>query len=154
MPRHYYITPQDYETAAKNGVNDKTLNQRVRSLGWSINKAVSTPIARREDGLLELALRNGIGRSTYQKRIYKLGWSKEKAATTLIQKAVYPEWQEIAKKNGVSKNTFNQRINKYGWSPEQAATTPLLSYGERKFFKRGRIDSEEEKPNERNRQKF
>ena len=42
--KYWYITPDDFERAAKNGINKDTLRQRVRTLGWDIERAIKSPL--------------------------------------------------------------------------------------------------------------
>lgn len=41
-PYEYYITPEEYEMAAENGISRSTLNRRVRDLGWEKEIAIIT----------------------------------------------------------------------------------------------------------------
>ena len=82
--KYWYITPDDFERAAKNGINGDALRQRVRTLGWDIERAIKTPLKKVRDipqELLEEAKRRGITRHLISGRITQ-GWSIEKACTT------------------------------------------------------------------------
>ena len=82
--RYWYITPTDYEKAAENGISKSTLWQRVRVLGWDVEKAVNSPLKKViniPQELLEEAKRKGITRHLISGRISQ-GWSIEKACTT------------------------------------------------------------------------
>lgn len=83
--RGEYITPDDYAAAEKIGVSAKNVWQRVNSLGWSIQRAISTPPMRTKSyrwrEFEELALKNGVGNRTFVGRVYD-GWDPEKAAST------------------------------------------------------------------------
>ena len=41
--KYWYITPDDFERGIKNGISKDTLRQRVRTLGWDVEKAIKTP---------------------------------------------------------------------------------------------------------------
>ena len=41
-PYDYYITPEEYEIAERNGVCASTLNRRIRDLGWEKDIAITT----------------------------------------------------------------------------------------------------------------
>lgn len=79
-----YITPKDYEIAAKNGIKKETVRRRVVRNNWSIEEAISTPSQRYDlpKELLEEAEKLGIERQRVITRI-KSGWSIEDACRTL-----------------------------------------------------------------------
>ena len=125
--RYWYITPEDYEKAEKNGIKRDTVNQRVRRFGWDIESAITKKTNRvhlpKEN--TEKAKENKIDRQTLLKRIRE-GWSIEDACTIAIKKTgrprAYPDWvYETAKKNGIKYTTVNQRI-KSGWDLMKACT--------------------------------
>lgn len=139
-----YITPDDYAQAEKNGISIKTLEHRVRQLGWPKQRAITEPPQKQmkhSEELKALALANGIPVRTYRHRIKQYGWSAERAATEPVghpesRKAAieaaraargkYPkELRDRALSNGIAIDTFYCRI-KRGWEPEEAATYPLL----------------------------
>ena len=40
----YYITPEEYEEAERNGVDAFNLERRIRLLGWNKQRAINTPL--------------------------------------------------------------------------------------------------------------
>lgn len=76
-PYEYYITPEEYEMAAENGISRSTLNRRVRDLGWEKEIAIITPVPMRDkygwNKVKEIALQNGIARHAYCDRIKEDG---------------------------------------------------------------------------------
>lgn len=143
---NFYITPEEYEKAQKNGISKKMLEIRIRKLAWDKERAINTPIRKQKTytkEIKELAGKNGISMATFKSRVNKLGWDIEKAATTPmmdntknIYKAIpkvrkYPKKiiQE-AKKNGIPVKCFYNRITKYKWDIEKAATTPVMTFHE------------------------
>lgn len=149
--RYMYITDDDYLKAEANGVSQRALEQRVRNLGWDVDRAVKTPIKNnfRPNGRWkrwkDIAV---VGYATFASRINN-GWSEEAAATTptlsrkecsargktvQMQKACIPlDKIQIAEKNGIRRATAYMRVNVYGWTIEEAITTPVtLSSTERK----------------------
>jgi uncharacterized protein YjcR len=138
----YYITPEEYERAAKYGVRPALLEVRIRSLGWKKEKAITTPPHKKKriaKEWVELAEKNGICYSTLKYRINVLGWDPERAATQPLQdrrkqakiacdkSRVYPkEIIELMKKNGIPYDTFRYRV-RAGWSLEDAATRPIMT---------------------------
>ncbi len=79
-----YITPQDFETAAKNGIKKATVIRRVERNNWSVEDAITTPSQRYDlpKELLEEAEKLGLNRQLVINRI-KVGWSIEEACRTL-----------------------------------------------------------------------
>lgn len=144
----WYITPSEYEQAAKNGISAKCLTDRVRRYGWDIKRAVTQPIQnQRPNGSLshwtKIAETNGVCRKTFYERINQLGWTLERAATTptLDKKEVLAEIREkrrkipqkyydLAKANGIKRTTLTGRVLQYGWPLEKAATTPAMTFSE------------------------
>lgn len=136
MNSDYYITPKEYAIAEANGIDNLTVNNRVRRLLWSKERALTQPLNRRGKygKWYEIAESNGISRRTFIARVNENGWSYERAATEPIksvkEKAIimaesrkkYPDKvYESLKANGINKNTFNGRIHR-GWSVERAMT--------------------------------
>lgn len=125
----FYITPEEYETAAKNGINKMNLERRVRLLGWSKERALKEPTqtCTNRDKWLSIALENGIKKVTFFGRVNKLGWSEERAATTPVIKTAIrnrkysDELYKTLEKNGISKSLFYDRIRK-GWTIDRAST--------------------------------
>ena len=79
-----HITYVDYAIARDNGISKTLMYQRVKTNGWSIEKARTEPVREVENKngeWIKLAIKNGINRNTFYTRI-KSGWSAEKAATT------------------------------------------------------------------------
>ena len=140
----FYITPTDYEKAAENNIKPKTLEARIRELGWNKEKALNQELQRKTDRKYwaKIAASNGIGYCTFANRVNVHGWDMERAATqplqdrkkqmaSMIQKRIkYPrEIVELAKSNGIKYRTFQQRIYN-GWDMMKAATTPVMSASE------------------------
>ena len=131
-----YITEEEYKIAEANGIDKRTLEDRIRRQFWDKKRAISQP--KRERGKYmewyKVAESNGISRGTFIARVNESGWSCERAATEPIksvkEKAIimaecrkkYPdEVYATLKANGISKNTFVGRIHR-GWSVERAIT--------------------------------
>ena len=147
MPRNpydYYIAPEEYEIAAKNGISPARLEVRIRSLGWSKQRAMTEPPQKKKPRIpreiIELAERHGIKYNTLRYRVHHLGWDMRRAATQPLQdrraqakRAVeacrkYPvELIELAKKNGISDDTFRRRVRESKWDMMRAATTPVMT---------------------------
>ncbi|MGG4141859.1 hypothetical protein ABEW34_01915 [Paenibacillus algorifonticola] len=139
-PYDYYITPEEYEEAAKNSINRENLNQRIRSLGWTKKQAMTKEVRiyTNRSAIRQIADEHGIPYCLMKERIY-LGWSQIKAATQPVRtkselveharrlgKAArkYPiELAQVAEQNGIPYSTFIYRMRK-GWSPERASTLP------------------------------
>lgn len=148
MSHYYYISPEDYKKAAEIGLDEKTVYSRVYQLGWSIQKAITTPKRKRSNvgwkEMKDIAKRNGVSYQVFYQRIRKYGWSKEKAATTPImdvlevleinrqkQKRVLTDEQiATARQNGLKLETVYYRMKKLNWTIEDAVSTPTLSQEE------------------------
>ncbi|GIM47011.1 hypothetical protein DNHGIG_25600 [Collibacillus ludicampi] len=138
----FYITPDEYEQAAKNGIRPALLEVRIRSLGWPKSKAINTPPHKKKrlsSNWIKLAEQNGICYSTFKHRVNQLGWDPERAATQPLQdrraqakyayerSRKYPaQYLELARQNGINERTFHRRI-KSGWDIEKAATRPPMT---------------------------
>jgi transcriptional regulator with AAA-type ATPase domain len=137
----WYITPEEYKIAKNNGISKENLEQRIRRYGWNKEKALETPIKKRNKiskKFKDMCKKNNITIGTFYSRVYGQEWDMEKAATEPIMdmktKSVnftnrlrkYPiEWIEKAKTNGISDYNFRRRVREYGWDYERAATTPV-----------------------------
>ena len=142
----YYITPEEYEIAEKNGISKRLLNERVRVNGWGKKRAITTPVRKQKkyDGFIRVALMNGISRTTFYMRVYN-GEPLDVAATRPPKKPgqILSEMQdrrrkysdeilETCKKNGICMSTFLNRVNKMKWPIEKAANTPIQQRGKYK----------------------
>ncbi|MEH6848591.1 hypothetical protein [Bacillus pseudomycoides] len=126
VPNH-----KDYKEAAKIGVSSKNVDQRVFTYGWSIKRAVTTPLNFRKSKNKTaelLAEKNGISKSTFFRRIRE-GMEILEAAS--IPTCKYKEYQGLREENGISSDAFYQRVRR-GMNPYKAATTPLQSKGRKK----------------------
>lgn len=148
-----YITPQDYETAAANGLSTYLVRQRVYT-GWSVEDAVTIPkrIKVNHGNWVKVALENGLSHSTFYNRIAR-GMAACDAATTPLKPQVtmselveisankrrtYPkEYGILADANGISRTGFRERLRR-GWTLEDAATYPVMQKGERKVIRDAR----------------
>ena len=155
MAKVIYITPEEYDLADSNGIDNITVNVRVRRLGWSKEKAINTPIKRRKPSgevfneFVKTAKNNGICYRLFFQRVNVLGWDMDKASMkppqTAEEKKIqlvearrkYPEeYVNLAAKNGIKYTTFRRRILN-GWSIEDATTKPLVYRGQKSKICRG-----------------
>jgi len=138
----FYVTPTEYQQAAQNGISASNLDNRIRSYGWSKERAITEPYRNRRD-LTEwrkIAESNGIKYKTMQTRIGR-GWTVEDAATrplfdmkTQMKEMVqnnrkYPNVDEALKEMGITYAAFTDRM-RHGWTLEQAMTTKKLTIRE------------------------
>lgn len=118
--------------------------------GWSIEKALTTPIRKINNGvkttdhlgneynsISDMCKAYNIDRCTYNNRT-RSGWSKEKALTTPVKPKnaasgiisidhlgnVYDSISDMCKAHNVKYSIYRDRI-KAGWSIEKALTTPV-----------------------------
>jgi len=139
MAYNFYIPPTAYEIASQNGISTRLLTDRVRILGWSIERATKDPPRKQRDWKkwTGIAKENNISLSAFYRRVNELGMSLDDASTmpvmdkeTLINniaiaKRKYPkEFEDIAAANGIGKKTFVSRMFRR-WNPLEAATTPV-----------------------------
>lgn len=140
--RYYYISPNDYKVAEKNGINKWALEKRVY-YGWDVDRAITTPIRKRVDigwrDWKTIAEQNGVTYDCFRMRrnnginpkeaaiLPPLSLEKRRKIGTNINRKYDPQVLEAALQNGISKSTFYARVGKLGWSIEKAINTPLIS---------------------------
>ena len=133
----YYITPEQYDTAERNGIKKATLENRVFSLCWPAEKACTKPTKKQTATLepmwKEKAEELGISVQCLRLRI-RQGWTEERALSTpkvvgSIRKKHMLEDVERAKANGISYEMYVRRRNS-GWSIEDACTVPIMTKSE------------------------
>jgi len=84
MKYNYYITPNDYELALKNGISNSTLTFRVRKYAWDIEKACTKPVKKKKivsNEIRAILIKNNISLNAYKMRL-TIGWSLERALNT------------------------------------------------------------------------
>lgn len=149
-PYDYYITPEEYEAAAKNGISYELLTRRIRNFGWGKDIAMTKPSrynATKWIDIKEIALKNGISRHTYAARMKK-GWRLIDAISTppmdkyqalklaeqvnskCNNKTLTDEQVEQAALNGISYSTARDRVRRLKWTVEEAITIPVLTRSE------------------------
>ena len=130
----FYISPNEYTTAEKNGIDKRTLEQRIREYGWDNDRAVTEAKRARKNRKYwtEIALENGISKQLFYQRIDTLKWDAEKASTTPILKPSGPKSKFAegtltkVQANGIQMQCFRRRIRE-GWNEEIAATLKPIS---------------------------
>ncbi|WP_127580164.1 hypothetical protein [Paenibacillus koleovorans] len=145
MSHYFYITPEEYARAAEIGVDNQTLDRRVREMGWKKERAITTPIRSLDKGRSywrKVAEQNGISFSAFHSRLSR-GWSAEEAATkpkesqedirshalqAMERVRVHPEkYLRMAEQNGIPYHTFHTRVKNLGWDYDRAASEPVWS---------------------------
>jgi hypothetical protein len=147
MEPDLYITPEEYEIAEKNGISRKNLEDRVWTLYWNKQKAITVPVMQRNPTpwreWKEVCEKNGISYGTFMSRIKNSGLDPEVAATKPLDKhqrdyfkryvdkkrVLTPEHLKAMEKNGLCRATVHLR-RRIGWSLEDAVNTPVLSRSE------------------------
>jgi len=119
----YYLTPEHFELAEKNGISKRLLSDRVYQQGWIIDRAISQPKQNKNNSeefklWAKVAESNGISRILFSQRILVSGWDYEKSAThkkmnkdeiaaeakkTNVYTVFTKEQHEVAKANGLKK---------------------------------------------------
>ena len=84
----FYITPEDYKKAEKNGISKRLLEGRVYISGWNVDRAINEPKRQWIDRKkwLEVAKQNGIKTETFYRRVNEYGMSPEEASTRKVGK--------------------------------------------------------------------
>lgn len=150
----FYITPEEYGIAEKNGISKRLLEERIRNSGWDKEIAMVKQPQKQWTGwaeVKELALQNGICYRTFKHRRNK-GMGLLEAATRppitkeealqLAQKAnekrriFNQEDVRIAKENGIKYGSFRNRVKHLHWDVERAKQEPIVTSSE--SGKRGR----------------
>lgn len=75
------------DLAEKLGVSRLTLSNRINEYGWSIEKALSVPIKKRDNTISDLAKQSGISYQTLRQRIELYKWDIIKAISTPVRKS-------------------------------------------------------------------
>lgn len=142
----YYITPEEYEIAEKNGISRATLECRVRDLMWDKKRAITEPPQKKDYSnkkYADIAEKNGINRNTFYSRVRrgmcpkeactkplqdKRKWAKEmrERRRNKLPKTIY----ETARKNGITYPSLMHRLKSPNFTFEEAYTLPPLSYKE------------------------
>lgn len=145
MNFQYYITPEDYIIAEKNGIKAGLLNQRVYVQGMNVEVATTKPVGKRNaygwSEWKEVALANGIQYRTYLDRIQRKNMTFEQAATQPLltkgetvkcmneakEQVFTPEQIGSAKSNGIPYSILWKRVNDLKWEVEKAITVPVMT---------------------------
>lgn len=120
------------ETADKLGISLITLYNRVKTYGWTVEEATTTPRLRKKRSLYrdyeEIAIQNGICKDTFNYRV-RNGMTPLEAVTKpkkgRFKRKIPIEYIEKAEQNGICLNTFKSRVYSLHWSYEDAATRPI-----------------------------
>lgn len=140
---NFYITPEEYDIAAGNGISRHTLDVRIRDLLWDKEKAITEPTQKKDYSLSEwadIAESNGIKRGTFYMRVRR-GGDPNKAATEKVQckktwsnkmrkrrTFKYPNHvYEQARQNGISYSSLKHRMKSSNFTDEEVYTMKPLS---------------------------
>ncbi len=137
--RYLYVTPEDFETAKRNGIHEKLVKTRVYRDGWEINRAITQKVTSKVYEPWERWKDKAVvNKMTFYSRMNNSakGWTEEEAALT--PKGAYPgghrnaikltqEQMAIATSNGITRRMIRHRIVKSGMTLEEAITTPKMS---------------------------
>lgn len=134
----FYITPEEYEIAAQNGIPRKQVERRIRKYGWDKKRAINTPIRKRTkySRWLPIVRENGIPEATFRTRVKKGKWDIERAATEPVivvqirNRKYSDEVYRALERNGISRQMFYRRISQ-GWALERAMTEKPYTTEER-----------------------
>jgi hypothetical protein len=139
-----YLTPSDFEKAARYGVPEARVKQRFYSLGWSKERSITQKYRPVKNVWGQYKDRAVVTPATFYNRLDR-GWTHEDAATIPLipngkkYKQPFPiadEIRELAEKNRIKFTTLRNRIYEYKWTPEEAASIPVGKKPARKRRKR------------------
>lgn len=140
----FYITPEDYEIAKRNGICRRLLDARIRELGWDKETAITKkPKYNKElKKYIQIAKLNGIKEATFLTRVRKLKWEVERACTEPVKsrkecaqligghnRKYSKEVYITLDNNRVDRETFRIRMKK-GWTLEAASTRRPMTKAE------------------------
>ncbi|MCU5514400.1 hypothetical protein OCF62_07425 [Bacillus wiedmannii] len=144
----YYITPEEYDIAEKNGICRSTLEYRIRDAKWPKELAITKRPQKIAEWhkVKEIALKNGICRNTFEDR-RKRGWNLIDAMTkppmsrsealkranhfNKNNRVLTDEQIQQARNNGLKRSTVYYRFKKLKWDIKESITSPILSASER-----------------------
>ncbi|PFJ19613.1 hypothetical protein COD67_00990 [Bacillus cereus] len=147
-PYDYYITPEEYDIAERNGICRRTLEYRIRDAMWKREVAITKKPQKIAEWykIKEIALQNNISRNTFEDR-RKRGWNLVDAMTKppmsreeSLKRAnqfnknncvLTDEQIQQARMNGLKRSTAYYRFKKLKWDIEKAITYPIISTSER-----------------------
>lgn len=147
-PYNYYITPEEYDIAERNGICRRTLEYRIRDAMWKREVAITKKPQKIAEWhkIKEIALQNNISRNTFEDR-RKRGWnlvdamikppmSREESLKRANQfnknnRVLTDEQIQQARMNGLKRSTAYYRFKKLKWDIEKAITYPISSASER-----------------------
>lgn len=128
-----YLTDEDFERAARNGIPAVRVKNRFYGLHWSKERCITQKYKPNNNNWAQYEAVSKVNKNTFYNRIH-LGWTPEEAAMTPKRKngdilhpkrPISQEIRDLAEQNGIKPLTLRQRIYGYGWSPEEAATIPV-----------------------------
>lgn len=102
-PYDWYISPEEYAEAERNGINAHLLESRIRRHGWGKRKAITKPRQVQLDRtvIMKVTKENGITYDQFKKRLNR-GWDEQTAATIPTRDL---KWQaELARYIGQHRN--------------------------------------------------
>ena len=135
----FYITPEEYDIAKKNGIPRQTLEARIRDLVWDKKTAITKPPKTpKKSKWADVAERNGISRQNFYVRISR-GMDEKTAATKPLidrkkwademkkrRKFKYPSWvYKKCKENGIK--NFHYRMKSGNYTLLEACTIKPLT---------------------------
>lgn len=102
--KEWYISPENFQRAEKNGIPKVTLINRIRLCGWDMERACTEPVNRKTISTLteeqkKMLEESGMRRGTFLSRINRLGWSIEKALSTPVRRIEYDDVFSEEEKN-------------------------------------------------------
>jgi hypothetical protein len=136
VEKRWYLTPEDIETAARNGIAKTTVYSRVYVLNWDVDKAITKSTrSKYSTAQKQLMIDNNISVSTLEARL-SLGMSFDEAVTRPIKlkennsRFFTPDECKQLKEMGLALSMAINRKRR-GWSNEKIFNTPPRKVGGR-----------------------
>jgi hypothetical protein len=139
-----FPTPEEFKIAKANGISYDNVYNRVYTLGWDVQRAITTPIMKPNmwHQYKEKCEKLGVNQNMFYQRIHAGKTPEEASSYPPVPPSdrapnkrgakVTPELVKLAEQNGISKQTLVARVYMYRWEPMKAATTPVKTQHRRK----------------------
>lgn len=135
----FYLSPEDYQRAAVNGIHEKLLEYRFYTTNWDKERAITQPVrtGKISSELFAKAETHGITPDQLRWRLDNTELTEHEAATISKQELfdrrinsqstyVSPAIKKLGEENGIKYQTVYMRIKK-GMNPVKAATMKPLA---------------------------
>ena len=136
-----YLTDEHTEVYKTNGLSYNTVWERIYNLGWTVEKAISTPVQKMRGFKSLYDNHNNPLNISYGAALWRVnkGESLESALSYppthrkgLENSEKRNKYEPICKKNNIKWSTFCTRVDRLFWTCEEASTIPIRIDGRTK----------------------